>query len=137
MKLDRITKSNDYRRIHRSGAVLHSFAFILLYGIVSDHFLEDSTLKVGLTVSKKVGKAVVRNRCKRRLRSILNEIASCLKLSGMVEVVVVAKSKMADVKYERLRNDMIAAFSKIQSQRVCPEINWNEKNLDKSSLLSG
>ena len=56
--------------------------------------------RVGITVSKKLGKAVVRNRVRRRLREVyrLNEE----KFQPGWDIVVVARSRAVEAKFSRL-----------------------------------
>jgi len=65
--------------------------------------------RVGFTVSKKVGKAVMRNRIKRRLRHILREHKA---LFVDHDVVVVAQPLAAEVDFETLKADVFAAHDK-------------------------
>lgn len=67
--------------------------------------------RLGLTVSTKVGHAVVRNRVRRRLREIyrLNEDRL---ISGM-DVVVVARVRAADTPYARLERSFLKLADKL------------------------
>ncbi len=63
--------------------------------------------RLGITVSKKIGKAVVRNRAKRRLREVYR-INSANILQGF-DFVLVARGRTADCPYEKLSADLIQA----------------------------
>lgn len=74
-----------------------------------DPHLEPSTheVRVGIVVSKKVGKAVVRNKVRRRLREILRRthLPPC-------ELVVVAQPEAANASYAELLRDLTQALKK-------------------------
>ena len=63
------------------------------------------TNRVGITVSKKLGKAVVRNRVRRRLREVyrLNEEQF---LPGY-DIVIVARSRAVDVSFQKLTESLL------------------------------
>jgi len=62
-KKDRILKRYEFLEFYASGKAVHSPGFILVYksGLSGGS-------RIGITVSRKVGQAVVRNRIKRRVR---------------------------------------------------------------------
>jgi len=57
-----VRRSADYRRIYREGTRVASRWFVVFATP------GDDGARFGITASRKVGNAVVRNRCKRRLR---------------------------------------------------------------------
>lgn len=63
--------------------------------------------RLGITVSKKIGKAVVRNRAKRRLREVYR-INSANILQGY-DFVLVARGRTAECPYEKLFADFVQA----------------------------
>ena len=67
--------------------------------------------RLGLTVGKKVGGAVVRNRVRRRLREIyrLNED----KLVSGIDLVVVARVRAAHAPYRRLEQSFLKLCGKV------------------------
>ncbi len=48
----------------------------------------DSGMRVGFTVTKKIGNAVVRNRCKRRLRALAREVLPQAGVPGADHVLI-------------------------------------------------
>jgi ribonuclease P protein component len=69
--------------------------------------------RVGFVVSKKVdNRAVVRNRVKRRLRSILREeyLLYARRSEGTVDVVVAARPEARDASFAALHEDVCATL---------------------------
>ena len=66
--------------------------------------------RVGITVSKKLGKAHVRNRTRRRLREIYRLNESSFQ-SGW-DIVVVARSKAVDAPFQRLTQSYLSLAKK-------------------------
>jgi ribonuclease P protein component len=89
-KLSRLRKSWEYQHVWKMGCKLHTPHFILL---LANNSLNVSRL--GLTVSRKVGNAVVRNRVKRQLREFFR--LSKKRFSTAVDVSIVAKSGAAEL----------------------------------------
>ena len=66
--------------------------------------------RVGITVSKKLGKAHVRNRTRRRLREVYRLNEDCFR-SGW-DIVVVARTKAVDASFQRLNQSFLALAKK-------------------------
>ena len=67
--------------------------------------------RLGFTVSTKLGKAVVRNRTRRRLREVYRTNED--KLCPGYDVVVVARVKAAHCKYQVLEKDFLKLAGKL------------------------
>ena len=67
--------------------------------------------RLGLTVSTKVGKAVVRNRTRRRLREVYRTHED--KLCPGYDVVVVARVRAAHSRYQVLEKDFLKLAGKV------------------------
>ena len=71
---NRLSRSRDFDAVYRKGRSV-STRYLTLYWFPRDAGSEEDP-RVGLAVSRKVGGAVVRNRMKRRLRAIFDELAA-------------------------------------------------------------
>lgn len=71
---------------------------------------------MGIVVSRKVGKAVVRNRVRRRLREALRELVSEAERDGTAapsfEVVVIARPEAAEANYTALKDALRKALER-------------------------
>jgi ribonuclease P protein component len=82
--------------------------FVLL---VRDRQDGDAAKRVGFTVSKKVGKAVVRNRMKRRFRALAREILPSSGHAGS-DHVMIGRSGGIERKFSLLCQDLTKALEK-------------------------
>ncbi|OSQ32538.1 ribonuclease P [Thalassospira sp. MCCC 1A03138] len=73
---------------------------------------EDRLARVGFTVTKKVGKAVVRNRVRRRLRAVADQLMTDMALPGW-DYVVIGRQQTIDRDFEKLVDDMRFALRRI------------------------
>ena len=95
MKFSSALKLNHiFQRLYRTAGVANSY--VVLYARKNG----TDTNRVGITVSKKLGHAVVRNRVRRRLRDVyrLNEE----KFRKGWDIVVVARSKAVTADFQKL-----------------------------------
>lgn len=73
------------------------------------------TPRIGLTASRKVGNAVIRNRARRRLRAAAWEILTDRGQSGM-DYVLIARGETPERPYQALLQDLRKALDKVEAQ---------------------
>lgn len=72
---------------------------------------------VGLTVSKKVGNAVTRNKIRRRLKAILQTLPDQPELSHFL-INMIAKPDSVNAKFIELKNDVYQTFNRLTRYAV-------------------
>ena len=105
MKFSSSLKLNHiFRRLYSGSG--HANSYLVFYARKN----HSATTRVGLTVSKKLGCAVVRNRVRRRLREVyrLNET----KFAPGWDIVVVARSRCIHADFEKLVNAYLSLAEK-------------------------
>ncbi len=72
---------------------------------------EPVPFKVGFTTTKKIGKAVVRNRTRRRLRAVVRDVFPKLAKDN-TEYVLIGRYNTANCPYKELKSDVKWALKK-------------------------
>ena len=86
--------------------------FVLL---VRDRADGDDALRVGFTVTKKIGGAVVRNRMKRRLRALARELLPTAGIPG-ADHVLIGREGGIEREFGLLRLDLAGALDRLRGQ---------------------
>ena len=101
-----LKKNYEFRRLYSKGK-----SAVSPYGVVYWRKNNSGRNRLGVTVSTKLGKAVVRNRIRRRYREIyrLNEdrlVTGC-------DIVIVARGKSRDAEFARMEKDFLKLCGKL------------------------
>lgn len=83
--------------------------------------LSSPAIRVGFTVSRKVGNAVVRNRVRRRLREIAREVIPQMARADQDYVLVGRQGAIAR-DYLKLRSELGEALKRLKSLAVSPAV---------------
>lgn len=110
-KGERLHKRKEFLEVYERGDKIQT-PHLVLY--ISENNLPRPRL--GVTVSRKIGKPVVRNRVKRRLREIFRTHKE--HLSPPCDLVVNAKRSAAAASFQELRSDFINALERWKREKV-------------------
>ncbi|MCS4487863.1 ribonuclease P protein component [Streptococcus sciuri] len=98
-KTYRVKSDKDFQRIFHEGRSVANRKFVIYHLKI-----EQKNFRVGLSVSKKLGNAVARNRIKRCLRHILQEAKPFLMPE---DFVVIARSGVEQLNYHEMKKNLL------------------------------
>ncbi len=100
-KTFRIKKDAEFQEVFKKGKSVANRQFVV-YSLKKS---EQANYRIGLSVSKKVGNAVVRNRIKRYLRQTFLELTG--QLPNDVELIVIARNPAATMSFAEVKSSMV------------------------------
>lgn len=103
-KINVIKKSEDFQKIIKNNKSFRSKYF---YIYVYRH--EDSIYHFGLSVGKKIGNAVRRNKVKRQLREIISEND----YQKNFDCIIIVRREINDADFEQIKEDLNFALKKL------------------------
>lgn len=111
-KAIRLRKHAQFSRVQSKGRRLGGKFLLLIFAPSSV-----PGVRHGLTVSKRVGNAVTRNKVKRRLRNILRQQSVP---TLRVDLVWIARTDAASAKYADLNAEVSDLLERLQRNLPCP-----------------
>ncbi|HTV07727.1 MAG TPA: ribonuclease P protein component [Candidatus Aquilonibacter sp.] len=112
----RLRKHADYQRVYKAGRKQFgkqmAYFFALRDAAAAERSETDGP-RVGLTVPKALGKAVARNRIKRRLREAVR--AALPLLSAPVDVILHPKRSVLDTEFALIEREVETIFRSVQA----------------------
>jgi ribonuclease P protein component len=103
----RLTRSEDFKRVRRSGK---SYAHPLVVLIVQAH--DQPRLKVGVAAGRTVGTAVHRNRAKRLLREAMRSLLP--NIASNLDLILIARPGLVTATLEDTRQALLNLLQRAQ-----------------------
>lgn len=107
-KADRILKRHEFIALSKSGRRIQNEHFIAIFAAA-----QHSRSRLGITVTKKVGKAVKRNRIKRFVREFFR--LNRQRYSGKWDINIIAKRQIEDISAEKAYRSLQDIFNRISN----------------------
>lgn len=102
----RLKRNKEFSYIYRKGGKTKG-RYVSIYAIKGSR-----EMKIGFSLSKKVGNAVIRNLYKRRLHEIFKDLLPTMKVS---KYIVVASPSIREASFQDLKADVLAAVRRMNS----------------------
>ena len=107
MKIETLKSSKDFKRL-KNGKFHRSKSFLLQ----AMENVDSKIVRVGYTVTKQNGNAVIRNRIKRRLRSVAQVVFNNVE-NKKWDYVMIGKKNTLITSFDSLKSELELAISKI------------------------
>lgn len=98
-RTERLKLNKDFRRLYARGKSLAG-GFVAVYAQKNRRGIN----RVGFTVGKQLGNAVIRNRAKRLMRESYRQLEGGM--TGSYDMVIVARNRAAGKTYQQILRDM-------------------------------
>ncbi len=112
----RLRKHADYQRVYREGRKQFSSSMSYFFALRAGGDEIPAGPRVGLTAGKVLGKAVDRNRIKRRMRDIVRRRAAIVDAS--VDIVLHPRRSVLTLEFAKLESEVVRIFSSIQASSI-------------------
>lgn len=110
-KAYRVKSEQDFQKVFQKGESKANRQFVVykLPKIGQKHF------RVGISVGKKIGNAVIRNQVKRRVRHALRELDAEFTFVRELDFIVIARNPVSEMSFQEIKSSLrhVLSLSKI------------------------
>lgn len=109
--METLKRKKDFDRLFNNGKSIASHYLVLYWNPNSE-----GENRYGFSISKRIGKAVVRNKLKRRLKEIIRKNIGSSKETSY-DIMIIARKPVNNLDYHRLKIDLLSLFKKANLYR--------------------
>ena len=110
-KLLSLSKNEDFKSILVGEKISNKYLTIFFKKLSGK---SNKYLNISFVAQKKLGNAVKRNKIKRRLKNIMNQISKIKKINLNYSYLIIAKKNMIDAKFFDIKETILKDYKKIK-----------------------
>ena len=111
-KIVALSKSEDFKNLLKKKKISNKY-ITLFFGILKNK--DNKKLNISFVTKKKeIKSAVKRNKVKRRLRNIMNDLIKKMPINFNLSYLVIAKTTMLNNEYKIIKENLFQNFKKIK-----------------------
>ena len=110
-KILALSKNDEFKYLLKKRKYPNKYVTIF-FGTLDNK--NNKKLNISFVVKKKIGNAVKRNKIKRRLRNIINDLVKKTSIKFNYSYLVIAKPTMLNNEYTKIKETLIQEFKKIK-----------------------
>ena len=110
-KILALSKKEDFKSLLKKKKLSNKYVTIF-FGVLDNK--NTKKLNISFVTKKKIGNAVKRNKIKRRLRNIIDEVVKKISIKLNYSYLVIAKPTMLNNEYTNIKETLFQSFKKIK-----------------------
>ncbi len=111
IKISSLSRNQDFKSILKGNKISNKYLTIF-FKKLSDK--NNKKLNLSIVAKKKLGNAVNRNKIKRRLKNIMNDIIKKTNMNLNYSYLLIAKSSILNNEYNNIKETLFLDFGKIK-----------------------
>ena len=106
-----LKKNEDFKSLLSGKKVSNKYSTIFFKRLSNK---DTNKLNLSIVTKKKIGNAVIRNKIKRRLRNIMNDIYKQIKINLNFSYLIIARKNVSSEKYQDIKTQIFKDFERIR-----------------------
>ena len=110
-KILALSKNEEFKKLLQQKKVSNKYVTIF-FGYINNK--NKNKFNISFVTKKKIGNAVKRNKIKRRLRNIMNDIYKQIKINLNFSYLIIARQNVSKEKYQDIKTQIFKDFERIK-----------------------
>ena len=110
-KLLSLKKNEDFKTLLKGRKISNKYLTIFFKNLSNK---SNNYLNISFVTQKKLGNAVIRNKIKRRLKNIMNQLVKLSKINFNYSYLFIAKKSIINAKFVDIKETIINDYKKIK-----------------------